>query len=116
MLDTTGQDSCVTLESGDLTNILRRLPDDPLYPFPAGRRNDILIQRNSPGRRRHHSHRLYCPLTGGSADMGVSARNGIRLAFEEINGMAGGVNGRKLELVERDDLANRNTRRKSSRN
>ena len=49
---------------------------------------------------------FYCPLTGGSADMGVSARNGIRLAFEEINGMAGGVNGRKLELVERDDLAN----------
>ena len=49
---------------------------------------------------------FYCPLTGGSADMGVSARNGIRLAFEEINGMAGGVNGRKLELVERDDQAN----------
>lgn len=49
---------------------------------------------------------FYCPLTGGSADMGVSARNGIRLAFEEINGMAGGVNGRKLELIERDDLAN----------
>ena len=41
---------------------------------------------------------FYCPLTGGSADMGVAARNGIRLAFEEINGMAGGVNGRKLEL------------------
>lgn len=49
---------------------------------------------------------FYCPLTGGSADMGVSARNGIRLAFEEINGMAGGVNGKKLELVERDDQAN----------
>ncbi len=49
---------------------------------------------------------FYCPLTGGSADMGVAARNGIRLAFEEINGMAGGVNGRKLELVERDDQAN----------
>lgn len=49
---------------------------------------------------------FYCPLTGGSADMGVSARNGIRLAMDEINGMAGGVNGKKLELVERDDQAN----------
>lgn len=49
---------------------------------------------------------VYCPFTGGSADMGISARNGIRLAIEEINGMAGGVNGKKLELVERDDQAN----------
>lgn len=49
---------------------------------------------------------VYCPLTGGSADMGISVRNGIRLAIEEINGMAGGVNGRKIELVERDDQAN----------
>lgn len=49
---------------------------------------------------------FYCPLTGGSADMGISARNGIRLAFEEINGMAGGVNGKKIELLERDDQAN----------
>ena len=34
---------------------------------------------------------VFCPFTGGSADMGVSARNGIRLAIEEINSMAGGV-------------------------
>jgi len=46
---------------------------------------------------------IFCPFTGGSADMGISMRNGIRLAIEEINGMAGGVNGRKIELVERDD-------------
>lgn len=38
--------------------------------------------------------------------MGLSMRNGIRLAIEEINSMAGGVNGRKIELVERDDTAN----------
>jgi len=49
---------------------------------------------------------VYCPFTGGSADMGIAARNGIRLAIEEINTMAGGVNGRKIELVERDDQAN----------
>lgn len=49
---------------------------------------------------------VYCPFSGGSADMGISMRNGIRLAIEEINSMAGGVNGRKIELVERDDQAN----------
>jgi branched-chain amino acid transport system substrate-binding protein len=47
---------------------------------------------------------VYGPYTGGSAGMGVSMRNGVRLAAEEING-AGGVLGRKLELVERDDEA-----------
>jgi len=47
-----------------------------------------------------------CPFTGGSADMGISVRNGIRLAVEEINEWAGGVAGKKIELLERDDLAN----------
>jgi branched-chain amino acid transport system substrate-binding protein len=42
------------------------------------------------------------PFTGGSSPMGQSMRNGIRLAVEEINGI-GGVNGKKIELVERDD-------------
>lgn len=46
-----------------------------------------------------------CPFTGGSADMGISVRNGIRLAVEEINEWAGGVVGKKIELLERDDLA-----------
>lgn len=44
------------------------------------------------------------PFTGGSSPMGESMRNGIRLAVEEINNI-GGVNGRKIELVERDDKA-----------
>ena len=47
-----------------------------------------------------------CPFTGGSSDMGISVRNGIRLAVEEINEWAGGVVGKKIELLERDDLAN----------
>ena len=47
-----------------------------------------------------------CPMTGGSADMGVSVRNGIRLAVDEINSWAGGVIGKKIELIERDDQAN----------
>ncbi len=46
---------------------------------------------------------VFCPFSGGSADMGISMRNGIRLAIDEINGMAGGVNGKKIELVEMDD-------------
>lgn len=41
-------------------------------------------------------------FTGGSAPMGLSMRNGIRLAAAEIN-KSGGVLGRPIELVERDD-------------
>ena len=44
------------------------------------------------------------PFTGGSSSMGVSMRDGVRLAVEEIN-KSGGVLGRKLVLVERDDEA-----------
>ena len=44
------------------------------------------------------------PFTGGSSSMGVSMRDGVRLAAEEIN-KSGGILGRKLELVERDDEA-----------
>ena len=44
------------------------------------------------------------PFTGGSSSMGVSMRDGVRLAADEIN-KAGGVNGRKIVLVERDDEA-----------
>jgi branched-chain amino acid transport system substrate-binding protein len=44
------------------------------------------------------------PFTGGSSSMGVSMRDGVRLAIEEIN-KQGGVLGRKLVAVERDDEA-----------
>jgi len=44
------------------------------------------------------------PFTGGSASMGVSMRDGVRLAVSEIN-KAGGVLGRQIQLVERDDEA-----------
>ncbi len=44
------------------------------------------------------------PFTGGSSSMGVSMRDGVRLATEEIN-KAGGVLGRPLQLIERDDEA-----------
>ncbi|MFZ6845780.1 ABC transporter substrate-binding protein [Undibacterium sp. RuTC16W] len=44
------------------------------------------------------------PFTGGSAPMGVSMRDGVKLAVTEINA-AGGVLGRPFQLVERDDEA-----------
>jgi branched-chain amino acid transport system substrate-binding protein len=44
------------------------------------------------------------PFTGGSASMGVSMRDGVRLAVTEIN-KAGGVLGKQLQVVERDDEA-----------
>ncbi len=48
------------------------------------------------------------PFTGGSAPMGESMRNGIRLAVSEINSV-GGLMGRQIELVERDDQADNAT-------
>jgi branched-chain amino acid transport system substrate-binding protein len=48
---------------------------------------------------------LIFPLTGGSADMGNSARIGAEVAVSEIN-QVGGSLGRPLELVVRDDKAN----------
>ncbi|MBL8471914.1 MAG: ABC transporter substrate-binding protein [Rhodocyclaceae bacterium] len=42
------------------------------------------------------------PFTGGSAPMGLSMRDGIRLAAAEINA-AGGILGEPLVLIERDD-------------
>ena len=42
------------------------------------------------------------PFTGGSASMGVSMRDGVKLAVTEIN-KAGGVLGKQIQLVERDE-------------
>ncbi len=44
------------------------------------------------------------PFTGGSSSMGVSMRDGVKLAAAEINA-AGGVLGKQIQLVERDDEA-----------
>lgn len=44
------------------------------------------------------------PFTGGSSSMGVSMRDGVRLAVDEIN-KTGGVMGRQLQIIERDDEA-----------
>jgi branched-chain amino acid transport system substrate-binding protein len=51
---------------------------------------------------------LIFPLSGGSADMGNSARVGAQVAVQEIN-QVGGYLGRPLELVIRDDKADPDT-------
>ena len=44
------------------------------------------------------------PYTGGSSSMGVSMREGVKIAIDEIN-KNGGVLGHKLVAIERDDEA-----------
>jgi branched-chain amino acid transport system substrate-binding protein len=56
---------------------------------------------------------LIAPLTGGSSDFGNSVRLGAELAVKEIN-ESGGLLGRPLELVTRDDKANPDEGRKVS--
>ena len=45
------------------------------------------------------------PYTGGSSSMGVSMRDGVRLAVKEINA-AGGILGRKIDYVSYDTQSN----------
>jgi branched-chain amino acid transport system substrate-binding protein len=45
------------------------------------------------------------PLTGGSSDMGTSARMGAQVAVDQINQELGGLMGRKVQLAVRDDVA-----------
>ena len=44
---------------------------------------------------------VYGDTTGATSSFGISTKNGIQLAFEEINA-AGGVNGKKFEMVFED--------------
>jgi branched-chain amino acid transport system substrate-binding protein len=45
------------------------------------------------------------PLSGGAAVFGIEARNGILLAIDEINA-AGGIDGKRVELISEDDENN----------
>ncbi len=44
-------------------------------------------------------------LTGRNGDLGTAGRDGAQLAVDSLNA-AGGINGRKVELVVRDDTSN----------
>ncbi|HQR29262.1 MAG TPA: ABC transporter substrate-binding protein [Anaeromyxobacteraceae bacterium] len=53
-------------------------------------------------------------LSGRNFDLGVSGRDGATLAVEDVNA-AGGVSGRRLELVVRDDAQDPDTARRAIR-
>ncbi len=53
-------------------------------------------------------------ISGRVADLGVGGRNGALLAIEERNA-SGGINGRPVELIIRDDEQNHETARKVTR-
>jgi branched-chain amino acid transport system substrate-binding protein len=42
------------------------------------------------------------PLTGDTANFGISSSNAIRMAADEVN-KAGGINGKQIELLVQDD-------------
>jgi len=44
-------------------------------------------------------------LSGRVADLGEAGRNGAQIAVEEVN-RAGGIDGRRVELIVRDDAQN----------
>ncbi|MGK0289292.1 MAG: branched-chain amino acid transport system substrate-binding protein [bacterium] len=48
------------------------------------------------------------PFSGDLASYGISVRNAVRLAVEKIN-KKGGINGKKIELLEEDDVCDANT-------
>ncbi len=50
-------------------------------------------------------------ITGRVADLGVAGRNGAQLAVEQRNA-AGGVNGRQIELIVKDDAQDAETARR----
>lgn len=48
---------------------------------------------------------VFGPFTGGSAPMGLSMRNGVQIAIDQINAAGGVLDGKKLVMVDRDDEA-----------
>jgi branched-chain amino acid transport system substrate-binding protein len=55
---------------------------------------------------------LVTGLSGRHYDLGLSSRNGVELAVKELNA-AGGVNGRRIELIVRDDAQDPETARQA---
>lgn len=72
--------------------------------FPAFALAAALLFASCKGEPKTIKVGVYGPFSGGSAPMGASMKNGVRLAADEINA-AGGILGKQIELVERDDEA-----------
>ena len=53
-------------------------------------------------------------LTGRTADLGTGGRNGVQIAVDQINAQ-GGIQGRKVELILKDDANDAETAKKATR-
>jgi branched-chain amino acid transport system substrate-binding protein len=60
--------------------------------------------KNSGGEKEQVKIGLIGPLSGGSAPLGLSFKNGVQMAVDEINS-GGGILGKKIDLLVRDDEA-----------
>lgn len=63
------------------------------------------LSSGQAGSQEHVSIGVLAPLSGSYQSSGADIVNGAKLALDEING-AGGVLGKKVELVQRDDACN----------
>lgn len=70
---------------------------------PAGA-NPACEKPNTPATGPEIKVGAMMPLTGGAAGLGIAMQRGYTIALKEINN-CGGINGRKLVMVERDDQA-----------
>lgn len=77
-----------------------------LAPTASAQPPETTVSRTQgePGERAPIRIGVSGPFSGPSAPMGLSMREGIRIAAREINA-SGGLLGRRIELVERDDEA-----------
>src|SRR5579871_3876343 len=75
-----------------------------LMPWCAGLAAAMAILLAAPAARAEDPIKVGMsgPFSGGLSLLGQSVRDGVEVAFSEIND-AGGVNGRKLELIAEDD-------------
>jgi len=81
-------------------------PDATASPLDTGSENAISATEAASGDGVIR-FAVCSPLTGDMAEQGYQEVNGAQMAIDEIN-VAGGVNGKKFELVAMDDMGNPN--------
>ncbi|MEO1816773.1 MAG: ABC transporter substrate-binding protein [Acetobacterium sp.] len=62
----------------------------------------IILTLTSCGQQEPVTIGFVASLTGSTSELGVNGRNGLMMAIEEINA-TGGINGRSVEVVVKDD-------------